>query len=353
VKLVLVAVLSASTLLAAFASASSADPETTHWIAFHADPGGSGDLYLDSPSGADRRRLTRLFGQIPTASWSPDGSQLALLARPKGVVDVYLIDADGRNLRQLTRDEGDHFGDIAWSPNGRSLAFTCCGEHDTAVFTIRTDGSERTRIAAEAGQPTWSPDGSRMVFLSFRDGNPEIYVAGSDGSDPQRLTFSRAEDSDPAWSPDGRRIAFTSTRIGRAQIYVMNADGTMQQRLVADRWSDQRPMWSKDGTRLAFTSFRNRDPNLLGIGNADILVVRADGSQLRNLTHSRYWEGEPAWSPDGRKLAFATRRDFGPRGIFRVGVMGANGSQVKLLPIVPGGGNPGGKANSCCPSWQP
>src|SRR5262249_36270877 len=119
--------------------------------------------------------------------------------------------------------------------------------------------------------------------------------------------------------PDGKRIAFTSKRDGRAQIYVMNADGSGQRRVVADRWSDQRPSWSPDGGRLLFTSFRNRDPNLLGIGNAEIDVVRADGSGLRNLTRSRFWEGEPAWSPNGRRIAYAIRRDFGPGGGVRGG----------------------------------
>lgn len=105
-------------------------------------------------------------------------------------------------------------------------------------------------------------------------------------------------------------------------------------------------MWSRDGSRLLFTSFRNRDPNLLGIGNADIVVARADGSLVRYLTQSPAWEGEPAWSPDGKKIAFATRRDLSPRGIFRAGVMSANGKKVKLVPTVPGEGNAGDRANS-------
>jgi Tol biopolymer transport system component len=346
-------VLAVAALALGVSTSGSSAPGPVHWIAFHADPRSSGDLFLDSPDGRQRRRLTRFFGQIPTAAWSPDGSRLALLARPRGVVDVYVIDVDGRNLRQLTRNEGDHFGDVAWSPDGQSLAFTCCGEEDEAIFTMHPDGSGRIRIADDSGQPAWSPDGTRIAFTSFRDGNPEVYVANADGSDPRRLTSKRAADTDPTWSPDGRRIAFTSARTGREQVFVMDADGANQRRLVVDRWSDQRPAWSRDGGRLVFTSFRNRDPNLLGIGNAEVVVVRADGTGARNLTHSPAWEGEPAWSPEGKRIAFATRRDFGPRGIFRVGVMTAAGTGVKLLPIVPGEGNAGGKANACCPAWQP
>lgn len=344
----------AAAVLAMAATADSAAPAPARWIAFHADPRGSGDLFLDSPDGRQRRRLTRFFGQVPTATWSPDGSRLALLARPRGVVDIYVIDADGRNLRQLTRDEGDHFGDVAWSPDGQSLAFTCCGEDNPAIYTMHADGTGRARIADDAGQPAWAPDGDHIAYISFRDGTqPELYVATPDGSDPRRLTSNRAADTDPVWSPDSGHMAFTSERTGRAQVFVMDADGANQRRLAVDRWSDQRPVWSKDGSRLAFTSFRNRDPNLLGIGNAEVVVARVDGSAVRNLTHSPAWDGEPAWSVDGKKIAFATRRDFGPRGIFRVGVMTASGTNVRLLPAVAGEGNAGGKANSCCPAWQP
>lgn len=72
----------AAALAAGTMTGSSSSGASSRWIAFHADPGGSGDLYVDSEDGS-RRRLTRLFGQVPTASWSPDGARFALLARPR------------------------------------------------------------------------------------------------------------------------------------------------------------------------------------------------------------------------------------------------------------------------------
>jgi Tol biopolymer transport system component len=322
------------------------------WLAFHADPGGSGDLYLDSVNGRHRRRLTRLFGQGPTATWSPDGSHLAFLARPQGIQDVYVIAANGHGLRRLTHGEGDHFGNVSWSPNGREIAFTCCGTEAESIYLIKPDGSGRRRLT-EGGEPVWSPDGQRIAFFSAKDGNPEIYSIKPDGTDLDRLTSNPAEDDDPAWSSDSQRIAFTSKRDGHAQIYVMNAEGSGQRRLVRDRWSDQRPSWSPTGGRIVFTSFRNRDPNLLGIGNAEILVASAKGSRVRNLTHSRAWEGEPSWAPNGRRIAYAVRRNFGPKGVFRVGVMNADGSGERLLPPVTDPGTASGQANSCCVAWQP
>ncbi len=164
--------------LAVGATRSSSSPGAAHWIAFHADPGSSGDLYLDSEDGSRRRRLTRFFGQVPTASWSPEGTRFALLARPHGTVDVYVIGADGRGLRQLTRNEGDHFGIVSWSPNGRRLAFTCGGEGQQAIYLIGADGSGRKRLVDNV-DPAWSSDDRRMTFTPKRDGRAQIYVLSS------------------------------------------------------------------------------------------------------------------------------------------------------------------------------
>ena len=108
----------------------------------------------------------------------------------------------------------------------------------------------------------------------------------------------------------------------------MDSDGANQRRLVSDRWSDQQPAWSPDGTQILFTSYRNSDPLMRGIGNADIVVASATGDRVRNLTRSPAWEGDPAWSPDGSEIAFA----ISETGTFRLGVMTATGTSPRYLP---------------------
>lgn len=320
---------------------------SVRWIAFHADPGGSDDLFLTTPDGSRRRRLTRGLEQVASPFWSPDGRRLAFLA-PVGSPDVYVIRPDGRGLRRLT--SGGGFFDLAWSPDSKRLAASRCAPPTCDLFVLSATQGRPRLLARESSQPAWSPDGRRIVFLSTRDGEPEIYVADADGSGQRRLTDSPGEDADAAWSPDGSSIAFDSKRTGNSQIYVMRPDGSDQRRLVVDGWYDAQPRWSPGGRRILFTSFRNRDPNLRGIGNAEIEVVDADGAELRNLTHSRFWEGDPAWSPGGTRLAFAVRRNFGPTGNFRVATMRSDGTRKRLLPPVLYSGR---AANSCCPAWQP
>lgn len=317
-------------------------------LAFHADPDGADDLFTVGADGRGRARLTKGLEEVGTPFWSPDGRRIAFIARGSGAQEIYVADADGRNRRRLTSTGTDHYAP-SWSPDGSRLAFACCGEDRTSVQVLTVSGGRPVVLARHATQPRWSR-GGRIAFLSFRDGDPEIYAMAADGRNQKRLTISPAEDSSPSWSPDGTMIAFASKRTGRSQIWVMRADGTRQRRVVADRFHDDEPTWSATGREIVFTSYRNRDPLLRGIGNAEIETVRADGSRLRNLTRSAFWEGDPAWSPSGRRIAFAVRRDFGPNGSFQLGVIGADGSlRRELAPVRASTG----LANSCCPAWRP
>ena len=107
--------------------------------------------------------------------------------------EIYVMDADGNNLRRLT----DH---------------AMSDEH-----------------------PTWSAGGQKIASVSKRDGNKEIYVMNADGNNLRRLTNNGASDANPAWSPDSRKIAFYSRRDGNNEIYVMDADGNNLRRLTTNR----------------------------------------------------------------------------------------------------------------------
>ncbi len=135
--------------------------------------------------------------------------------------------------------------------------------------------------------------------------NSEIYVMNADGSGQRRLTRNAASDFAPAWSPDGRKIAFVSRRDGNCEIYVMNADGSGQRRLTRN------PAYDGDACLVA-----RRAEDRLRKSNWHIYVMNADGSGQRRLTHNAARDLGPAWSPDGRKIAFERR--LGRRAVARV-----------------------------------
>ena len=182
-------------------------------------------------------------------------------------------------------------------------------------------------LAACTGDlPTGPAAGSgRLAFVTNRNaGQWDIYVMNPNGSGVAQLDPSLASDLWPSWSPDGKRIVYQSDRtvkpgppdtvitgidttitprsVAFYNLYGINADGTGFQRLAADTTNDIQPAWSPDGTKIAFSTDRVA-------GDYEVYVMQADGTNPVRLTNSPGEDGQPAWSPDGSKLAFATTRD--------------------------------------------
>ena len=203
--------------------------------------------------------------------------------------------ADGSEHRQLPKTHWAG-GGLAWSPDGRKLAFFDQGGPCPWCFilnVVNSDGSGLRNLtpklwAAGAGSgptfdPAWSPDGQMIAFVGRVGltagpvtglGEP-IYVVRADGSGLRNLTPKPVGTyAAPTWSPDGRKLAFVSDREGNSDVYVMNADGSGQRSLTRNPAYDADPAWSHDG-RIAFVS--NRD------GNYGVYVMNADGGGPRRL----------------------------------------------------------------------
>lgn len=189
--------------------------------------------------------------------------------------------------------------------------------------------------------PTRAKHNGKIVFISDRHYNGlSVWTMNADGSSPTRLTDdkSRTErlasfipvyDGYPVWSPDGTKIAFISNRDYLLALYVMNADGS-DARLVTDKVIDAaEPAWSPDGSKLAFSGGA-RASVTLNIPSVNIYVVNVDGSGLTQLTRESGMNGNAAWSPDGKQIAFSSTRDSGVRS--RIWLMNADGSNQRILP---------------------
>jgi TolB protein len=324
------------------------------------------EFYVMNADGSGLRNLTSELGlegsqggpscPFPYPEWSPNWRELAL-ARVRSAdcrSQIYVVNADGSERRWLTRSP-HRDGDLAWSPDGRRIAFVRIRGHLNGhfggradIYVVNADGNELHRLAhgiapalqagapspGFASHPAWSPDGRRIAFVSNRDGNHDIFVVNADGGGLRNLTRSRRKRNrlewwgpdGPRWSPDGREIAFRSDRDGNDEIYVVNADGTELRRLTHNSKSDGGPLWSPDGRRILF--WRSSQ----GYGfRGDVWVMNADGSAQRNLTrsatHPFATDSWPAWSPDGRKILFVSDRDRNGE----IYVMNADGSEERKL----------------------
>jgi dipeptidyl aminopeptidase/acylaminoacyl peptidase len=178
-------------------------------------------LYVQSGD-TQPRRVTDGTDVDRYPAWSPDGRSIAFSRDTNGAFELFVVAADGSNLRQLTRDPSRLEEFPAWSPDGRRLAFASTAGENGDLRLMNADGTgvvSLTEGSENDNAPSWSPDGSKLVFV--RDGS--IFVIGADGSSPQQLTTGSTAYSEPSWSPDGTRIAFTDEEAGR--LFVISSDG--------------------------------------------------------------------------------------------------------------------------------
>jgi len=244
------------------------------------------------------------------------------------------------------------------------------------------DGKPVTQVID--AYPAPAPDGKSLLFQSNRNGRWALYASAIDGSGVKLLLDSGDDPSVAAWSPDGKRIVFAATVQGdQPDIFVMNADGTGRRRLTDDPGDDSHPHWSAGGERIYFNSasttpdraaewpqqwheifsirpdgsdlrqhtrcravctFGSASPDGKHIlyrktiatpgfdwslgsipRNSEVFVADSDGSNERNLSSNAAFDGWPVWSPDGKRIAFASNR-AGPAAVGQVFVVNADGS---------------------------
>jgi TolB protein len=277
---------------------------------------GDQQLFLMRPDGTHQRRITKTTGVEAGATWSPDGERIAYTKDPQTLCpQLYVMRADGSGLRRLTHDRAC-YGQAGWSADGRRIAASRCSGKctQTSIWTMNLNGTGLRRLTDGAldRNPACSPDGTTIAFVrAYPDA---IWLIDADGSNERQLTTPTQhdesmdeEDEQPDWSPDGTWIAFTrvhephmgttGSTTDRHDIYVIRADGTGLQRLTRLSAINISPSWSPDGKRIVFASSRAHAGERGGEDVTDIYVMNADGTQQRRLTRFPLFQGSPDWRP--------------------------------------------------------
>ena len=245
---------------------------------------------------------------------------------PYSGVDLYSTNSDGTNVKALTQDAHSH--SPSWSPDGQHILFIHDSTLQTEPFNARHGANSSghpvelyvmdrnglnshllRRMEPAIGSAAWSP-GGQMLAVNLGD---HVFLMEPNGLNEPHLLFSNAYGA--AWSPDGQRLAF-SARVGDPRllgddgkplwerapmhwaIHIANANGSMESQLTDPILMAQSPAWSPDGKQIAFSGSMD---GLGGAGKEQIFVMNQDGSGVRQITVDPNWTScrSPSWSPDG------------------------------------------------------
>ena len=207
--------------------------------------------------------------------WSPDGTRiifglgifnaffngfhglfLQAADRTEGGAQIAIVNADGTNFRQLTTGPNNN-GFPSMSPDGLRFVYRTFGPGGNGLRVMEVETKKVTTLSDGYDNfPLWSPRGDLIMFSRQAEGDYEIYTVKPDGTGVNRLTRSRGNDAHMAWSPDGTQIAFASSRMGfkdeitytdapqpYGEIFVMRADGSDLQQLTDNQWEEGTPAW--------------------------------------------------------------------------------------------------------------
>lgn len=291
----------------------------------------------DVPS-TEPRQLAHLLADALyrhlTREPSPFLSRIVFVRKAGSNRDVVLSDWDGNNARALSN------GGINLLPAlgpGGAVGFTSYRKGKPDLY-IQKPGEEPKQVEQSGQMATgiaFSPDGKRIAYALAEGESTQLYVANADGSSPKKITDTPyGINSSPAWSPDGKRIAFVSNRGGSPQIYVMSSDGASPRRITFQGNYNQTPDWSPRGDLIAFTARDERNA-------FDLFTVNVDTGKITRLTQDQGNNEEPTFSPNGRLILFTSTRDGTPR----LYVMTADGNNQIALPM--------DKAGGLTPDWAP
>ncbi|MGJ3238111.1 MAG: hypothetical protein ACFE0Q_05340 [Anaerolineae bacterium] len=265
-------------------------------IVFASHDGNDFELFSVNPDGSDLRQLTDNSFDDWGATWSPDRMQIAFRSGKDGQSSLYVMDADGQNVRRLSPTQmtvGDPFyqGTVSWSPDGASVVFDAYFTNNWDIWTVGVQNGLLTRMTNDNSDnvhPDWSPDGRQIAFNRYINGVLEIFVMDTDGQNIRQLTQGQTVMSMyPRWSPDSTQIIYFTNDGEQADIHMMSRDGHHLRQLTTHAAVDRVATFSPDGQSIVFRSERD--------GDSDIYTMNLRSGTIQPVTTNHSMDMSPDW----------------------------------------------------------
>ena len=259
------------------------------------------EIYIMDFDGEKTKPLTNDRNFALSPSWASDGKRIVFTSyRPAvrgGFVNpnLYTYNVETNRRELVTAAKGVNSGAV-FHPFKNQLAYTYSNNGHPEIFLL--DLAAKTRVPLTqtmffSVEPAFSPDGNRLAYSSSKTGKPHIYVSGADGSGPKQLTFAGVYNSSPRWAPKGDKIVFSGQENfkNNFNIFMIDPSGSNLVRLTDGSFSSENPAFSPDGRHIAFSSNQN--------GNYQIYVMAVHSGRIsRALTPKSLGDcKQPAWSP--------------------------------------------------------
>lgn len=265
----------------------------TSKIAFSSNRSGNREVWLMDYDGFNQQAVTVTKSLNLSPDLSPDGKRVVYTSfrtaeggtgQTIAIYDIY----GGKKFTLFSK--GTLNSAPSWSPDGSKVSFTSNVNGNAELYVINADGTGLKQITFNRAidtSPSWNPQTGQIAFTSDRSGNPMIYIMNDDGTNEQRLTFVGEYNESATWSPDGSKLAYVSRSGIQFDIYVVDMKTNVVTRLTQNEGSNENPCWSPDSRHISFASNRT--------GKFQIWTMLYDGSKPRQLTR----DGEntsPSWA---------------------------------------------------------
>jgi TolB protein len=251
-------------------------------IAFVSDATGHKEIYMCDADGSNIRQITKDNSTCVSPSLRNDAVFLAFTSYVSGYPDIYMIDLRNNARRRIVNAPGTN-GGAAFSPDGERLAMTMSFAGNPELYVTNPGGlggHRLTRTAWAESSPTWSPDGKRIMFSANRNGKPQLFIVPSQGGEPTAVLTGFQYTTEPNWSPDGHRVAATVRHGGKLSVVITDTAAGLT-RVLAE---GQDPCWGADARHIIY------------VQNDTLIMHHVENDSHRTIISNMGHLAEPTWS---------------------------------------------------------